>query len=282
MFGDFLRRILYLLPGISLMPAAIHSAYNGDFELYAWMCYEFSIRGQKEIPFGMYFSILCNESFPFIKDDEIAQVSKGTYIGDFRIRAQHEMCVGWPNANVPRSFVEPVRSDKPVLLLSGELDPAAQPEYAAEEAKYLVHSKHVIVRNGSHGQDAPCIMTLTLKFIDTGSTQGLDTSCVEQIRLLPFKIRAPKQVSIPAKTLAEYAGTYEFRPGVNVVLTVDGSLLMLQPPGPVDKVMLYPESEAKFFAMQSDDILEFFKDESGTVTHLIMHLPDRDLKFTRK
>ena len=117
MFGDFLRRILYVLPGISLMPAAIHSAYNGNFELYARMCYEFSIRTQNEIPFGMYLSILCNESFPFIKEDEVTQVSKGTYIGDFRIRSQREMCVGWPNANVPKNFIDPVRSDKPVLLL---------------------------------------------------------------------------------------------------------------------------------------------------------------------
>lgn len=191
MFGDFLRRILYDVSGISLMPAAIHSAYNGDFELYARMCFNFSIRGQNETPFGMYFSILCNESFPFIKDDEVAQVSKGTYIGDFRIRAQREMCVGWPNANVPKSFVEPVRSDKPVLLFSGELDPAAQPEYAAEEAKYLVHSKHVIVRNGSHGLWGPCIRSLTLQFIDHGSTEGLDTSCVDQIPLPSFKLGDP-------------------------------------------------------------------------------------------
>lgn len=191
MFGDFLRRILYDVSGFSMMPVAIHDAYNGDFELYARLCFNFSLQGQNEIPFGMYFSILCNESFPFIKDEEIAQVSKGTYIGDFRIRAQREMCVGWPNANVPKSFVEPVRSDKPVLLLSGELDPAAQPEYAAEEAKYLVHSKHVIVRNGSHGLGGPCIRSLTLQFIDRGSTEGFDTSCVDQIPMSSFKLRDP-------------------------------------------------------------------------------------------
>jgi len=230
----------------------------------------------------MYLSILCNESFPFIKDNEVAQISKGTYIGDFRIRAQREMCAGWPNANVPRSFVEPVLSDKPVLLLSGELDPAAQPEYAAEEAKYLVHSKHFIVRNGSHDLGAPCISVLTLKFIDSGSTEGLDTSCVDQFPLPAFKLRDPNQVSIPAKILAEYVGTYELQPGVNVTVTVHGSVLMLQPPGPVDKVPLYPESETRFFMMQADNTLEFFKEESGTVTHFVMHRPGHDLNFARK
>jgi hypothetical protein len=40
-------------------------------------------------------------------------------------------------------------------------------------------------------------------FIDSRSIQGLDTSCVEHIPLPPFKLRDPKQVTIPAKTLAE-------------------------------------------------------------------------------
>jgi pimeloyl-ACP methyl ester carboxylesterase len=173
MFGDFLRRILYTPAGISLLPLAIHDAFNGDFEMFARLCYELSIRTQGEIPWGMYLSILCNESFPFISDEESARVAKGTYIGDYRVRAQRAMCRDWPNAQVPKSFVEPVRSDRPVLLFSGEFDPAAQPEYAAEAAKYLPHSRHVVSRNASHGLGGPCIAGITARFIDSGSADGL-------------------------------------------------------------------------------------------------------------
>jgi pimeloyl-ACP methyl ester carboxylesterase len=281
MFADFLRRILYGLQGVSLMPAAIHSAYGGNFELYARMCYEFSIQSQNEIPFGMYFSILCNESFPFIKEDEVAQVSKGTYTGDFRIRSQREMCVGWPNASVPKSFVDPIRSDKPVLLLSGALDPAAQPEYAAEEAKYLVHSKPVIVQNGSHGQRGPCIIALIKQFIDKGTTEGLDTSCVDQIALPAFKLRAPNQVLIPTKTLMEYTGNYELQPDFTLAVTLDGTQLVIQPAG-FPKTVLYPESETRFFTMQGDFDVEFVRDTTGTVTHFVMHRLGRETTFTRK
>jgi pimeloyl-ACP methyl ester carboxylesterase len=282
MFADFLRRILYTLPGIRLMPAAIHSAYNGDFALYARMCYEFSISSQTDIPFGMYFSILCNESFPFISDDEVARISRGSYIGDYRIRAQREMCVGWPNANVPKSFVEPVRSDKPVLLVSGELDPAAQPEYAAEAAKYLSHSKHIIVRNGSHGQSAPCIIKIVGQFLDAGSTGGLDTSCVDQIPLPAFELIDPSQVSIPAKTLAEYDGTYELRPGTNVSVTLDGGQLTLLFPGAKEGLALYPESDAKFFAIPVPFDIEFVRDTTGKITHFVFHQSGRDIRLTRK
>ena len=282
MFGDFLRRILYTLPGISLMPPAIHSAYNGDFTLYARMCYEFSISSQNDIPFGMYLSILCNESFPFIPDDEVARISKGSYIGDFRIRAQREMCVGWPNANVPKSFIEPVRSDKPMLLLSGELDPAAQPEYAAEATKYLSHSKHIIARNGSHGQMGRCTINLTVKFIDTGLTEGLDASCVDQIPLPPFKLSDPSQVSIPAKTLAEYAGSYELGPRATVSITLDGGQLTLLFPGADVGLALYPESDTKFFPFQAPFDIEFFRDTTGKITHFVMHQTGRDLTLARK
>jgi hypothetical protein len=231
----------------------------------------------------MYFSILCNESFPFLSDDEVARISKGSYTGDFRIRAQREMCAGWPNANTPKSFVEPVRSDKPVLLLSGELDPAAQPEYAAEAAKYLSHNKHIIVRNGSHGQFAPCITKIMVQFLDAASTGGLDTSCVDQIPLPAFKLGPIlSQAAIPVKTLAEYAGTYELMPGTTASVTLDGSQLTLMFGGAPEGLALYPESDSKFFVILANFEIEFFHDTTGKITHFVMHQLYRDVTLTRK
>jgi hypothetical protein len=104
MFADFLRRIVYSPLGIAMMPSAIHSAYNGDFEPYALLCYLLSIRpNQDTLAFGMYLSIICSESFPFITDEEVARVSKGTWVGDFRIRAQRDVCSPWPRATVPKA-----------------------------------------------------------------------------------------------------------------------------------------------------------------------------------
>ena len=238
MFGDFLRRILYAMPGVSLMPMALHSAYNGDFEMFARLCYELSIRSQPDIPFGMYFSILCNESFPFISNGESAAIAKGTYIGDSRVRTQRAMCVDWPNAHVPKTFVEPVKSDRPVLLFSGQLDPAAQPEYATEAARHLPHSRHVIVRNGSHGLGGPCLAKITAQFIDSGSADGLDTSCVDEMQLPPFRLRDPQHSGMTAQALADYAGTYEPSPGFAYVFHREGGLMMLKAPGAPNEVAL--------------------------------------------
>jgi len=282
MFGDFLRRIMYVPVGISLMPLAIHNAHNGDFEMYGRLCYELSIRTQDDIPWGMYFSILCNESFPFISEAETAAIARGAYVGDFRVREQRAMCKDWPEAGVPKSFVEPVRSDRPVLLLSGAFDPAAQPEYAAEAAKYLPHSRHVVARNGSHGSGGACRVRLMSQFIDKGTVDGLDTSCVDQISLPPFRTHDPKHSGMTAKMMADYAGTYEPMPGVAYTVRVQSGLLLLQPPTAPAGIALFPVTENRTFMMMGDGEVEFARDASGAVSHLVIHSAGREYKMLRK
>ena len=283
MFGDFLRRILYGLPGISLMPLAIHNAYNGDFGMFALLCYEMSIRTQPEIPWGMYFSILCNESFPFISDAESAAIAKGTYIGDFRVREQRAACQDWPDAHVPKSFLEPVRSDRPVLMISGEMDPAAQPEYAAEAAKYLPHGRRVVIRNGSHGAGgAGCIMKMVGDFVERGSADGLDTSCVGRIPLLPFRVRDPKQAGMTAQMMAEYSGSYEPAPGATYQVRTVGGVLLLKPPAAPTEITLIPMSENRTFMLAANGEVEFVREASGAVSAMVIHSAGRDYKMMRK
>jgi len=283
MFADFLRRILYSPQGIAMMPSAIHSAYNGDFEPYALLCYLLSIRPNKDtLAFGMYLSIVCSESFPFITDEEVARVSKGTWVGDFRIRALREACSAWPHGDVSRSFIEPVRSDKPVLLISGKLDPAAQPEYAAEAAKYLTNSRHIVARNESHYPGtSTCIDDLVLRFIENGFAESLDASCIGQIKLPPFKLHEAKAISLSSKILADYVGTYEVTPTIGIAITLEGDTLMEQVTGQT-KLPIFAESEAMFFLKLADAQIEFFRNEKGAVTHLVLHQGGRDTKGVRK
>lgn len=282
MFADFLRHNLYSPLAIAMMPSAIHSAYNGDFEPYALLCYRLSIRpNQDSLAFGMYLSILCSESFPFITDEEVARVSEGTWVGDFRIRALRQVCSAWPRANVPTSFIEPIRSDKPVLLISGELDPAAQPEYAAEAAKYLINNRHVVEHNASHVLSGTCTNDLVMRFIEKGSAEGLDTSCVDQIKLPPFKLREPKAITVPQKILTDYVGTYELTPTLSVSITLEGGTLMEQVTGQA-KLPIFAESETMFFLKAVDAQIEFFKNEKGEVTHLLVHAYGHDTKGVRR
>ena len=90
-----------------------------------------------------------------------------------------------------------------------------------------------------------------------------------------------KEVSVPAKLLAEYAGTYEVSPEFKIVMTVEGDRLMTQATGQ-PKFPLFAELETKFFLKVVDAQVEFIRGPNGGITHLILHQGGRDTKALRK
>ena len=80
-----------------------------------------------------------------------------------------------------------LHTDVPVLLLSGSDDPVTPPADAEEARKGLTHSIHLVLQGFGHGQlTAPCVDRLMASFIDRGSVEGLDVSCVKNDRPMPF------------------------------------------------------------------------------------------------
>jgi hypothetical protein len=88
-------------------------------------------------------------------------------------------------------------------------------------------------------------------------------------------------IPVPAATLAAYAGTYELRPGFDLVVTVEDGQLMSQATGQ-RKNPLFAETETKFFLKVVDAQVEFIKDANGAVTNLILHQGGRDHPAPRK
>jgi len=90
-----------------------------------------------------------------------------------------------------------------------------------------------------------------------------------------------KEITVSPKILADYAGTYELAPGFDLVVTLEGTQLMSQATGQ-PKVALFAETETKFFLKVVDAQIEFFRDDHGAVTHLMLHQGGRDMKAPRK
>jgi Domain of unknown function (DUF3471) len=88
-------------------------------------------------------------------------------------------------------------------------------------------------------------------------------------------------IQIDPKILAEYAGTFELQPGFNLMVTVEDGQLMTQATGQ-GKVPLYAESETKFFPTVIPAEIEFFKDDQGKVTYLVLHQNGHDMKAPKK
>ncbi len=79
-----------------------------------------------------------------------------------------------------------MRSSVPVLMLSGADDPATDPRYATRQLAYLSHGRQIIVPNGGHINDDPCLEGLEVRFVQTSSTAGLDAACVKRFFRPPF------------------------------------------------------------------------------------------------
>ncbi len=90
-----------------------------------------------------------------------------------------------------------------------------------------------------------------------------------------------KEIAVSPQILAQYTGTYELRPGFDLVITLEGGQLMSQATGQ-GKFPIFAESETKFFPKVLDAEIEFFKDDKGAVTSLTLHQGPMEMKAPRK
>ncbi len=184
-FVDILRTLLYFPPTLSVLPLMIHKAALGDFGPIVSVAFQVINQIEGQIARGMQLAVICAEDIPFITEEEIKRESAGTFYGETRVRAYAKACAQWPKGAVAPKFATPVKSDAPVLLVSGDIDPVTPPWIAEAAARYLPKGRQVRIRYGSH-YSYDCAENLVAEFIERGTTEGLDTSCLEQIRRLPF------------------------------------------------------------------------------------------------
>ncbi len=90
-----------------------------------------------------------------------------------------------------------------------------------------------------------------------------------------------KTVTVPATVLEKYVGTYEIAPTFSIAITLEGGQLMAQATNQ-PKFPLFAESETIFFLKVVDAQVEFFKNDKGDVTHLVLHQGGHDATGTKK
>ncbi|HKC66019.1 MAG TPA: alpha/beta hydrolase [Pyrinomonadaceae bacterium] len=190
-FSERLRMMLYDRAPASLVPLLIHRAYQGDFRPFVLAALPQARGIYQSLSLGMYFSVTCSEDVSFISEEEIRSETKDTFLADYRVRVHQAACREWPRSIVPRDFTNAVNSDAPVLLLSGEVDPASPHWLGEEVARHLPNSLQVTIPFGGHGYFSPCISAITAEFIARGSVKGLSTSCVEATKRPPFVTTLP-------------------------------------------------------------------------------------------
>jgi pimeloyl-ACP methyl ester carboxylesterase len=193
-FAEKIRTWMYGREQASRIPLIVHRAAQGDFGSFLREAIGPSI--PDFISDGMYLSVTCAEDVPFIIQEEAAKLNAGNPFGNYRVFQQTRACSMWPQGKIPPDFLEPVSSNVPVLLFSGDMDPVTPPQRGEEVARHLPNSRHVIIPQAGHGVDGlaepECVDRIIMEFMDKGDVKDLDLGCVERMAPPPFATDAAK------------------------------------------------------------------------------------------
>jgi len=183
-----IRMLSYHPSSVALIPLLIDEAANGRFTPLASQHLMILVSLSDSLSIGMHNSVVCTEDAPFfageaISDEDLA----ATYIGPLIVDALDTICSVWPRGILDEGFKEPLLTETPVLLLSGDADPITPPGYAEIAAVELPNALHLIGKQQGHGQ-APrgCMKDVMADFIGAASVIDLDTQCLNRQFAMPF------------------------------------------------------------------------------------------------
>jgi pimeloyl-ACP methyl ester carboxylesterase len=163
----------------AMLPRSLAEAAAGRREVLMAQARMIESLVGEQIALGSQLSVSCAEDADRLRVDP---ADDGTLLGTAFVAAVLAQCEVWPRGRRPADFNTPVRSDRPVLLLSGELDPVTPPRYGEAVVKHLPNGRHLVARGQGHNvMAAGCLPRLMGRFVATADARGLDAACLEQL-----------------------------------------------------------------------------------------------------
>ena len=183
------RMLSYAPESAALVPLMLDEAEaRANFTPLAVHARRIEAELDQSINVAMHNSVVCSEDVPFYADaDTLWPELERTYLGTEQVRMLQTVCAQWPRGPVDDDLREPLHSDTPVLLLSGEFDPVTPPVYAERAAAGLRSSRLIVAPGQGHGvAGRGCLPDLIGDFVRAGSGAALDTTCVQRLAADPF------------------------------------------------------------------------------------------------
>lgn len=212
-------------PVHDLIPLIVDRADKGDFTYVADFLLPAGLFDDSMAE-GMYFAVACAEradTNPDVADysrinPRLAEQERAS------AKAEIALCKNWGIELLPHDQLALVRSEKPVLLLSGDFDPITPPVYAEQLLEGLPNAQHIIFPLGSHGQgvSSPCGNRIITSFLDN-PTAKVDGSCARAA--VPHFLTEADVITIPAIRQALASGGLFSLSTLGVLLRIAPGLL---------------------------------------------------------
>jgi pimeloyl-ACP methyl ester carboxylesterase len=170
----------------SLVPTLVAHAEQNEFQSLFALAYA-GDGGSENMSVGMQLSVLCSEDAARVTRSDVAREAAGTIFSTHLFGGQLRACEMWPKGQVDDAYYQPVVSDVPALILSGDADPVTPPGWGEAVARHLANARHVAVPATGHGVAATaCGQRLIAEFLERGTAMGVDTGCITTVRRPPF------------------------------------------------------------------------------------------------
>jgi pimeloyl-ACP methyl ester carboxylesterase len=177
--GYTIRGMLYDRQRTARLPAMLErAARTGSLAPFAQEYYRRSRTLGDDLANGMYLSVVCAEDVPFITGDAALRWTAATFLGTYLVEEYRRACSLWERGEIPADYHAIVRSDVPVLILSGGRDPSTPPRWGDKAAGGLPNGRHIVFPAGGHGVgDTPCGTGIIREFLAGSHPKQIDASC---------------------------------------------------------------------------------------------------------
>ena len=168
------------------LPWIIHRVHAGDWSPIVRAIQSGAEGIDSEYSFGLFFLITCNDDVAFLREEDIARETVGTFLGDYRVRQQQAACRYWPKVSPPTDRTPP-KSSVPTLFVSGANDAASPLWFTQRVAPNFSERAEVVVTGHGHTEWNDCIARLWEQIVRDGSVRNVRGKTCEAVPRPPFK-----------------------------------------------------------------------------------------------
>ena len=177
--ASVVRMFAYQPETAALLPLSINAAAHGDVGPLLGQAKLLNGDLSGDMNNGMSMSVICSEDADLLQSRSQDQ---NTILGNHLVDAIKAQCDAWPHGTRPADFHAPLKSDKPILMLSGEFDPVTPPSYGEQILPGLTNGRQLIFKGQGHSLlGRGCMPQLLGKFIDKPDPKQLDASCLDKL-----------------------------------------------------------------------------------------------------
>jgi hypothetical protein len=186
---EWLRSQLYRPGTAAAIPWLIHHAYEGDWQPIADGILTSALGLRSALSLGVFFSVTCSEDIAFARETDIERETRGTFLGDYRVRQQRAACEHWPRAVLPEGYRAPVHSSVSTLFVSGDTDGGSPMWFTQHVAQGFENRAEIVLRGRGHTEWSDCLGKLYEQFVRSGTVRGLDDRSCRAVPRPPFKTK---------------------------------------------------------------------------------------------